>query len=591
MECAKRAPTPKRFFVALHLSNRLLCCILVDLLLDLPWRIFHSLALPRLPHHHLPKRLYLQAISRLANTLFPNPPNPNTLPHAGFFVSFLCSGKGLAPARNYFHSRKTLLRRHQMVAQQQPLCITDYHIIKTLGAGSTGKVKLARHPVTDELVALKIIRKDLLNTKRNLFTKVHREIAVMKLINGNCNAVKHNNRLLALHNPDLTNHAQIGVLQLLDVYETENLFVLVLEYCNGGELFDLLVQNGYLQQPLVLDLFQQLVYALDFCHKRGICHRDLKPENVLLTSDGRVKLADFGMASLLTPGCLLETSCGSPQYVAPEVILGESYAGPVADVWSLGVVLYAMTTGGLPFDDDNLQRLTSKITSGAFYMPAEVPDDLADLIRSMLTVEPSQRATLDDVKASKWFKSSPPREDIYKEDKGTVVPLQFWDDIPVEDPDRAVLQYLRDLGLGDDPTIRRRLRSEARCLERDFYYQLLRLCGDSLEFQPADDMPPSPKVVESHSPKQITMVGDQQLGEMPETPVMETSLSEACTGPPAPPPFSSLPASWLRSLVATVAARPARPPVAHPATTVHGSRISPIESLRNVGVLRSVSSM
>lgn len=476
-----------------------------------------------------------------------------------------------------------------MVAQN-PVSITDYQIIKTLGVGSTGKVKLARHPITDELVALKIIRKDLINTKRHLFTKVRREIAVMKLITGNCQAVDHNNGLLACRNPKLTQPSEIGLLQLLDVFDTETSFVLVLEYCSGGELFDLLVENGYLPESQVLDLFQQLVYALDFCHKRGICHRDLKPENVLLTSDGRVKVADFGMASLLTPGCLLETSCGSPQYAAPEVILGESYAGPAADVWSLGVVLYAMTTGGLPFDDDNLQRLISKINSGAFYMPAEVSDDLADLIASMLIVDPSERATLEDVKSSKWFTSRPPREDIYREDEGSVVgPPQFWDDVPVEDPDRTVLQYLRDLGLGDDPTIRRRLRSEDRCLQRDLYYQLLRLCGDSLEFQPSDDMPASPKVVESPSPTQITMVANEQLVEASDAAIMDAKLSEPCTGSPTPPQTTSPPASWLRSVVSAVASGRKMGPVPHPNAGVHGPHISPAEALPTVA--RSVSSM
>lgn len=473
-----------------------------------------------------------------------------------------------------------------------PLCISDYDVIKTLGAGSMGKVKLARHPVTDELVALKIIRKDLLVRKRSLSTKVRREIAVMKLLAGSCLAVEQNNRVLAALSPEPAPERQIGVLQLLDVYETDNSFVLVLEYCNGGELFDLLVQNGYLPLHQVLDLFQQLVYALAFCHNRGICHRDLKPENVLLNADGRVKLADFGLASLLTPGSLLETSCGSPQYCAPEVILGEPYAGSAADVWSLGVVLYAMTTGGLPFDDDNLHRLTSKINSGAFYMPAEVPDDLADLIRSMLTVDPSQRATLDDIKKDTWFMSSPCRKDIYIEEEDAVVrPLQSEDDVPVEDPDSVILPYLRDLGLGDDPTIRRRLRSSARCLERDFYYQLLRLCGDSLEFQPAEDLPPSPKVPGSQSPKQITLSGDEELGEELDPQVLQTKLSDHFMEPPVPSPNVSVVTTWLQSLMSSVPSKRARQRVTNPVTAVHGHHVPPGNALPAVAALRSVSSM
>ncbi|CDF41350.1 Serine/threonine protein kinase [Chondrus crispus] len=402
----------------------------------------------------------------------------------------------------------------------------DYQVIKTLGAGSTGKVKLARHPRTNQLVALKIIRKDLLTTRRNLFTKVRREIAVMKLITGSCRAVDRQQSAFRTRK-------EMGVLQLVDVFDTDTSFVLVLEYCDGGELFDLLAENGYLPQPQVLDLFQQLVYALEFCHNRGICHRDLKPENVLLTSSGHVKLGDFGLASLLKPDSFLETACGSPQYCAPEVLLGDSYSGVKADIWSLGVVLYAMTTGGLPFDDDNLQRLATKISSGAFYMPAEVPAGLAQLLTAMLTVDPAQRATLDDVKASNWFNSSAPRKNIYKEEEGETMPLSRHDD-PVDEPDRGVMEYLRDLGLGDDPTIRRRLRCKPRCLERDFYYELLDMCSDSPALWHGEPVAPRLKTQAAKSPRQIICVADVDV------------YVDAVKRPLLAP---TLPTAWLWSLV------------------------------------------
>lgn len=363
----------------------------------------------------------------------------------------------------------------------------DYIPIKTIGVGATGKVKLARHVRTGQYVALKIIRKRLLDTKRDLFQKVRREIAVMKLVAGNCHQI---DRLKRINSPLLPPNAEsyIGVMNLIDVYDTEQSFVLVLEYCEGGELFDVLVEHGHLPQAQVLDYFQQLVYALEFCHNRGVCHRDLKLENVLLTADGRLKLADFGMASLLTPGSLLETSCGSPQYCAPEVVLGEAYAGKTADVWSLGVVLFAMTTGGLPFDDDNIQRLMNKIQAGAFYMPAEVPDDLAQLIRSMLVVDTSKRATLADIKSSEWFQSHPCRKNIYRDENFNLrEALSPAAQMPVTEPDVTILRYLADLGLGDCPTIRRRLASYTPCLERDFYFQLAEFCGDSLDFVPATE--------------------------------------------------------------------------------------------------------
>lgn len=378
---------------------------------------------------------------------------------------------------------------------QSRISVGDYHIIRTLGTGATGKVKLARHPHTDELVALKIIRKDLLHRKRFLYEKIRREIAVMKLLAGNCLAVEQSLEKRADLLPGPLPDGHIGVMKLLDVYDTENSFVLVLEYCDGGELFDLLIENGYLLEPQVLDLFQQLVYALEFCHARGICHRDLKPENVLLMSDGRVKLADFGMATVLTPEDLLETFCGSPQYCAPEVIGGQAYEGAPADVWSLGVVLYAMTTGGVPFDDDNLHRLMAKANSGAFYIPEPVPEDLANVIRSMLKIDPKERATLEEIKQSKWFQSQPCRADIYREGlDGNVGDYMAEHDGAIAEPDKEVVKYLRDLGLGEAKIIRRRLTAGGKCIEREFYLQLLHLCRESLSFQVADDMPPSPRL-------------------------------------------------------------------------------------------------
>lgn len=383
------------------------------------------------------------------------------------------------------------------------MSISDYQILRTLGSGATGKVKLARHPHTNELVALKIIRKDLLDRKRDLYTKVRKEIALMKLIAANCLVVESQQDEMAAFLPTLLPDAHIGVMKLLDVYDTNTSFVLVLEHCDGGELFDLLIEQGYLPQAQVLDLFQQLVYALEFCHNRGICHRDLKPENVLLMADGRVKLADFGMGSLLTRGALMDTACGSPQYCAPEVISGDQYVGEAADIWSLGVVLYAMTTGGLPFDDDNLHRLIAKINSGAFYVPEAVPDDLAALIQAMLTVDPKKRITLESIKKSDWFLSQPCRHDIYIDrTSGYVQSLEIEDDQPVVQPEREIVRYLTDLGFGDSPMILRRLAAKEQCVERIFYYQLLHLCEESLALQTGEDLPPSPKQAVSVSIRQ-----------------------------------------------------------------------------------------
>lgn len=347
--------------------------------------------------------------------------------------------------------------------------------------GSTGKVKLGRHVQTGEYVALKFVRNNLISTNSSLYDKFRREIAVLKFI-----AATHRQlQSSSLCGVGGAGSEEIGVLKLYDVFDYENSTVLVLEYCNGGELFDRLSNEGCLPSDVILDYFQQLVYALSFCHRRGICHRDLKLENVLVAPHNRLKIADFGMASLTFPGSFLRTSCGSPQYCAPEVILGESYDGTMADIWSLGIILYAMTTGGLPFDDDNLQRLVMKIQAGAFYMPPEVPHEIADLISKMLIPDPSARMTLSEIKQSDWFNSAPCRGDVYVEqDKETMNKEnedakededKEW--LSISNPDEEVVRQLVDLGLGDVNVVKLRLNSTKRCKEKDYYHVLFEFCS------------------------------------------------------------------------------------------------------------------
>nr|CAD7403978.1 unnamed protein product [Timema cristinae] len=169
---------------------------------------------------------------------------------------------------------------------------------------------------------------------------------------------------------------------------------LVLEHVSGGELFDYLVKKGRLTPKEARRFFRQIISALDFCHSHSICHRDLKPENLLLDEKNNIKIADFGMASLQPAGSMLETSCGSPHYACPEVIRGEKYDGRKADVWSCGVILYALLVGALPFDDDNLRQLLEKVKRGVFHIPHFVPPDCQNLLRGMIEVNPDKRLTV-----------------------------------------------------------------------------------------------------------------------------------------------------------------------------------------------------
>lgn len=306
-----------------------------------------------------------------------------------------------------------------------------------------GKVKLAKHCQTGQYVAIKIVRKDFLAKKATLKKKMQREITVMKLVD-------HPN-----------------VLKLLDVFEIETHIFLVMEFVDGCELFEYLVRRGKLSDNEALDFFQQIICGLEYCHNRLICHRDLKPENLLLSARNRTLLiADFGMTSLNRPGSLLETSCGSPHYCSPSVISGEKYDGLKADIWSCGVILYAMLTGRLPFDDDNIQRLLLKVQGGRYRIPPEVPREAQSLIRSMLVVDPDKRITIAEIKKHPWFTRRRPRN--YPPDD-FILPRD-----PISNPDSRVVQGLVDLGWGDEESILKSLAVPDPNLERVFYLQLER---------------------------------------------------------------------------------------------------------------------
>lgn len=330
----------------------------------------------------------------------------------------------------------------QLVNTEQGPQVGPYIFGKTLGTGSTGKVKLAKNLDTGEIVAIKIVRKDFLDNKPSLKKKMRREISVLKL----------------LSHPNL--------MSLIDVFEIETHLFLVMEFVDGLELFEYLVRRGALPPQEALAFFQQIICGLEYCHKRLICHRDLKPENLLLDRQLNIKIADFGMTSLNRPGSLLETSCGSPHYCDPMVVSGEMYDGLKADIWSCGVILYAMVTGRLPFDDDNIQRLLQKVQVGQYHLPSDLPSDLRDLIKAMLTVDPDIRITLDGIKAHPWFNSIPPKN--YVEDHFEP-PTN-----PILNPDRMVVNSLMDLGWGDANYIVEELSKPGPSMEKVFYTQLER---------------------------------------------------------------------------------------------------------------------
>ncbi|KAK9965108.1 hypothetical protein ABG768_004217, partial [Culter alburnus] len=277
------------------------------------------------------------------------------------------------------------------------------------------------------------------------------------------------------------------VLKLHDVYENNKYLYLVLEHVSGGELFDYLVKKGRLTPKEARKFFRQIISALDFCHSHSICHRDLKPENLLLDEKNNIRIADFGMASLQVGDSLLETSCGSPHYACPEVIRGEKYDGRRADVWSCGVILFALLVGALPFDHDNLRQLLEKVKSGVFHMPHFIPPDCQALLRGMIEVNPEKRLTLEAIQKHAWYQAGrnepcpeqpPPRRVCM----GRIMSLTELD------PD--VLDSMYSLGcFRDRVKLAQDLQCEEDNQEKMIYYLLL----DRKERYPSyedEDLPP-----------------------------------------------------------------------------------------------------
>ncbi|XP_065216058.1 serine/threonine-protein kinase SIK3-like isoform X6 [Planococcus citri] len=253
-----------------------------------------------------------------------------------------------------------------------------YEFERTIGKGNFAVVKLAKHVVTNTKVAVKIIDKTQLDEET--LKKIFREIQIMT----------------QLRHPH--------IIKLYQVMETDKMIYLVTEYASGGEIFDYLVNNGPMKEEEACRVFQQIVSAVQYCHSMNIVHRDLKAENLLLDSNNDIKLADFGFSNTFVEGQPLSTWCGSPAYAAPELFEGQEYDGPKADIWSLGVVLYVLVSGSLPFDGTTLQTLRSRVLSGKFRIPFFMTADCEHLIRHMLVVDAEKRYSLRQIIQHNWMR-------------------------------------------------------------------------------------------------------------------------------------------------------------------------------------------
>ncbi|XP_028513871.1 MAP/microtubule affinity-regulating kinase 3 isoform X3 [Exaiptasia diaphana] len=194
-----------------------------------------------------------------------------------------------------------------------------------------------------------------------------------------------------------------NIVKLYEVIETDKTLYLIMEYASGGEVFDYLVAHGRMKEKEARAKFRQIVSAVQYCHQKHVIHRDLKAENLLLDSEMNIKIADFGFSNEFTPGNKLDTFCGSPPYAAPELFQGKKYDGPEVDVWSLGVILYTLVSGSLPFDGQNLKELRERVLRGKYRIPFYMSTDCENLLKRFLVINPQKRAKLEQIMSDKWM--------------------------------------------------------------------------------------------------------------------------------------------------------------------------------------------
>ncbi|VDO80661.1 unnamed protein product [Schistosoma curassoni] len=194
-----------------------------------------------------------------------------------------------------------------------------------------------------------------------------------------------------------------NIVKLFEIIDNDKILYLVMEYASGGEVFDYLVAHGRMKEKEARAKFRQIVSAVQYCHQKHIIHRDLKAENLLLDADMNIKLADFGFSNEFSPGTKLDTFCGSPPYAAPELFQGKKYDGPEVDVWSLGVILYTLVSGSLPFDGQTLRELRERVLRGKYRIPFYMSTDCESLLKKMLVLNPSKRYTLEMVMKDRWM--------------------------------------------------------------------------------------------------------------------------------------------------------------------------------------------
>ena len=258
--------------------------------------------------------------------------------------------------------------------------IGNYILFDQIGMGTFSKVTRAVHILTEQVVAVKILEKEKIEDDIDV-ERIIREIEILKNIN----------------------HPNIA--QMYETYSTVHNIYLMMEYVEGGDLFDYINIKSYLSEQKACYFFRQLIGVIEYLNTMGISHRDIKPENILLDKNKKnIKVIDFGLSNYCPGKNLLHSSCGSPCYASPEMLSGKPYQGITTDIWSSGIVLYSMLVGSLPFDEQELQKLYEQIKIGKFYLPSTLSLEAIDFMKKILVVDPKKRMGLKEIKNHVWFK-------------------------------------------------------------------------------------------------------------------------------------------------------------------------------------------
>ena len=358
------------------------------------------------------------------------------------------------PSNRTQRSKNTLLNEPDLPSNstvKNKKLIEDYVIKDTIGKGTFSVVKLGEHIKTKTKVAIKILDKEKIKTKEDL-TRIKREIKILSILD-------HPN-----------------IIKTYKISETPKKYYIIMEYCEGGELFDYIVEKERLDEFESSIFFYQLINALDYIHSKGVAHRDLKPENLLLSQNKNIKIIDFGLSNFFETGVGgLATPCGSPSYASPEIIKGEIYDGFKIDVWASGIILFAMLCGYLPFDDDEEEEkeeshdkryfsqsntnnkeeksednevLFQKILEGKIEFPDYLSDVAIDLIKKMLVVEPEDRIELDEIKKHKFYRMGKKNYLLYQK---TVTEHEVYDNINSFNYDNNTNNY--NINISDNSNI------------------------------------------------------------------------------------------------------------------------------------------